>query len=84
MFNEVFSPTEQKVMSIINRHRSINTKEIAKQFYGRKKKPKHFRVVISNAINRINSKCIKHKLEYKLEVTNFGCKGKSITKVWVP
>lgn len=83
MFKELFSPTEQKVLTIINKHRSINTKEIAKQFYGRKKKPKHFRVVISNSINRINFKCEKHKLDYKLEVINFGCKGKTIKKVWL-
>ncbi len=81
---KIFSPTEDKILKIIGRKRSMNTKEICDEFYQAVPKfaiPKNYRTIISNAINRINFKCKKHKLDWKLDVYNFGCKGKMVGKI---
>lgn len=84
MFEELFSPTEQKVLKVINRFRAgVGTKEIAKEVYNGKKRPKNYRMVISNSVSRIKAKAEAHKLEWTLQVYNFGCKGKMVSKVWV-
>lgn len=81
MSKSIFSPTEKEILKIVNRHRSISTKEIADKLYGRKPKSKHFRMIISNALNRIEKKADQNDLGWTIITYNFGCKGKIVSKI---
>lgn len=80
----IYTPTEKEVFKIIQRHRAgVNTKMIAEKLYKNKTKPTHYRMVVSNMVNRIKKKADMYGVGYKIYVENFGRNGKMVWFRWV-
>lgn len=75
--DELFSPTENKVLKILG-SKKMTIKKIAEEFYKGVKKPINPNNVISGAVIHINRKCEYHNLEWFVNGAGLGRAGKTV------
>lgn len=79
--NELFSPTERKVLKILEWvPRDVTVKFLTKRFFQGKSRPINPRAVVTSAILRINRKCEYHKLPWFINSYGNGRAGKTVWK----
>lgn len=76
-----FSPTEKKVLKILNRtSKKLTITEVTEKYFAGEDKPIDPNAVISGAILNINKKCVFNKLTWSISGTGLGRGGKT---VWI-
>lgn len=76
-----FSPTEKKVLKILNKtSKKLSITEITEKYFIGEKKPIDPNAVISGAILNINKKCAFNKLSWSINGEGLGRGGKT---VWI-
>ena len=79
-FNK-FSPTEKKVLKILNRTtKKLSITEVTEKYFANGSKPIDPNAVISGAILNINKKCEFNKLSWSISGEGLGRGGKT---VWI-
>lgn len=79
MEQQVFSPTESKVLKLLEKTKKTTIQKLTDRFYKDiKKKPLNGSAVISGAIRNINRKTEYHKLKWFVNGEGLGRGGKTV------
>lgn len=76
----MFSKMEQRIINLLNQKPKMTHLQIARRLYKGKGQPSKPNRVVSALIHRINVKCTKGELDWKIEGSGLGVTGRT---VWI-
>lgn len=75
---EIFSPLEEKVILAVKKNKTHTITELVPKIYKRSDQPLSPASVISCTIGRINNKCDRYNLNWKIDGKNNGRNGRVV------